>query len=188
MGRYRLIDLGIWLVILAVFEAVAVNAAVRFTGQPYWVSVVPALCAIVMMRWGAWAGIHALVGGLVTSLAAGAGTRMCLIYGAGNLMGLAALLLIKLFGKEKLRGDALKSLLFAFTVFVLMQSGKALMSLALGEAPKQTIGLFAPEVVSLLFTLILIWIVRRLDGVFEDQKKYVARVQKEQEKERGDSL
>ena len=32
--------------------------------------------------------------------------------------------------------------------------------------------------------MVIVWIARRLDGIFEDQKKYLLRVQ--EEKERGD--
>ncbi len=34
----------------------------------------------------------------------------------------------------------------------------------------------------ILFTLVITWIVRRLDGVFEDQKHYLLRLQEERER------
>ena len=37
----------------------------------------------------------------------------------------------------------------------------------------------------LLFTLVLIWIARRLDGIFEDQKHYLLRVHEQEQEERG---
>ena len=43
------------------------------------------------------------------------------------------------------------------------------------------------DVLTLLFTAVVIWIVRRLDGMFEDQIKYLIRVSREMEEERESS-
>ena len=186
VGGYRIIDLCLWLLIIAVYETVATKAAMRFTNQPYWVSVVPAVTAIVMMRWGSPGLIHAAAGGLITCFAAGAGKEICLIYCAGNLLSGAALLIIKTFGKERLKNDTLKSLLYAFTVAALMLFGRVGAALAFGRPFEQTAGLLGPEAITLLFTVMIIWIVRRLDGVFEDQKAYLLRIRREQEAETGE--
>ena len=48
---------------LTVAETIAVTAARRwFPNEPYTVSVTPAITTIVMMRWGPWAGLHAVLG------------------------------------------------------------------------------------------------------------------------------
>ena len=44
---------------------------------------------------------------------------------------------------------------------------------------------FTTAAVTDLFTLVVLWIVRRLDGVLEDQRHYLNRLRREQEKERG---
>ena len=38
---------------------------------------------------------------------------------------------------------------------------------------------------AICITLLILWIVRRLDGVFENQDHYLLRLQAEEEKERG---
>ena len=187
VGQYRLIDLGLWLVILAVFENIVVRAAVRwFPSEPYWVSIVPAVTAIVMMRWGAWGLIHACIGGLVTCIAAGGNHEWYVIYGAGNLLACGILVLFRWIGKDNIQSDTIKSLFCGLLLFLLMQAGKALVSLFFGWKLANTIGMFASEVVTLLFTEVILWIVRRLDGVFEDQRQYLQRVWRERETERGD--
>ena len=55
----------------------------------------------------------------------------------------------------------------------------------LGTPFASVLGFFTTDVVTLLFTLTVLWIVRRLDGIFEDQNHYLARVSAEQERERG---
>ena len=120
-GQYRAIDLSIWGGILAVIQWVIVKAsAVWFPEELYVVSPVAAIVAIVMMRWGLWGGIHAALGGVVFAAAAGGTGQHFLIYGAGNLLSLGALLLLKLLSKEKVRQSAFSSLLFALAVQLLM--------------------------------------------------------------------
>ncbi|MBQ9409270.1 MAG: hypothetical protein IJU28_07795 [Clostridia bacterium] len=188
LSLYRLIDIAIWLALMLVFESLVVRAALKwFPAQAYYVSVVPAIAAIVYMRWGAWGVIHAVLGGAVTGLMMGFGKDGILIYMLGNALSVLAVGLIKLFGSESLRKDVLKTLLYGLTVFVLMLAGKALVAVALGSPIKQAFTAFAPEVVILLFTEVILWIARRLDGVFEPQAHYVRRVQQEQEQERGEN-
>ena len=173
---------------MLVFESLVVRAALKwFPAQAYYVSVVPAIAAIVYMRWGAWGVIHAVLGGAVTGLMMGFGKDGILIYMLGNALSVLAVGLIKLFGSESLRKDVLKTLVYGLTVFVLMLAGKALVAVALGSPIKQAFTAFAPEVVILLFTEVILWIARRLDGVFEPQAHYVRRVQQEQEQERGEN-
>ncbi len=63
LSEYRGIDLTLFAVILCVAELLIVTAA-RFwyADQLYTVSAVAAVVAIVLMRWGPWAGIHAVLG------------------------------------------------------------------------------------------------------------------------------
>ncbi len=76
-------------------------------------------------------------------------------------------------------------MLFGGLTLVLMQLGRFCVSLIFGTPAVQALGFFTTDVISLLFTLVIIWIVRRLDGMLEDQNHYLLRVQKEQEEEKG---
>ncbi len=184
---YRWIDLALFAVILAVFETIVVSAATRwFPSEPYTVSVVPAVVAIVLIRWGPWAAIHAALGALVFCRAGGGEGSQYVIYGAGNLFSLLALLVVKaLGGWEKVRDDALKTLLYGLCVILLMQLGRALVSLLFGAGMGDALRFFTTDVISVLFTLVILWIVRRLDGMLEEQHHYLVRVKREQEEERG---
>ena len=185
VSQYRAIDLSLFAVMLMLFETVTVTAATRwFPGEAYTVSVVGAVTAIVLMRWGAWGALHAVLGGLVYCLVSRAAVWQYAVYMGGNLFGLGALLLFRVKGRETVRGDALLSMAFGGLTLLLMQAGRALISLLFG-AGAAAIGFFTTDVVSLLFTLVVVWIARRLDGVFEDQRHYLLRVQEEREKEKG---
>lgn len=186
VARYRGIDLTLFAAKLCVFEGIIVTAATRwFPQQPYTVSVVPAVAAIVMMRWGGWAAIHAVLGGAVFCAFSRAGLKQYLVYAVGNLFCLGALGIRKAFGEEAIRTDSLKTLLFGLVTVMLMELGRAVMALSTGAAFTAALGFFTTDVVTVLFTLVILWIVRRLDGVFEDQHHYLLRVQEEQREERG---
>ena len=179
--QYRRMDLFFFAVMLCVSEALIVNAALRwFPDQLYSVSVTAALTAIVLVRWGPWAAIHAVLGGLVYCLAGGGSGKQFLIYGAGNLLSLLALALIRLFGGERIRKNALLALFYALCVLLLMQLGRALVA-----ELKTCLDFFTTDALSGLFTMVIVWIAARLDGMLEDQKTYLLRVNKEREEEKG---
>ena len=181
--QYRAIDLALFAVILWISETLIVTAATRwFADQLYTVSVVGALVAIVLMRWGPWAAIHAVLGGLVFSLASHGSARQILIYCVGDLFSLAMLLPRRWLGAEKIRTDGMLSVGFGLLTLLLMQLGRALTALALGTAFRDCLGFFTTDALSILFTGVIVWVARRLDGIFEDQKHYLLRIHKEEEK------
>ena len=186
LGEYRAIDLAIWAVLLGVFEFIIVGAANWwFPGQHYTVSLAGAIAAIVYMRWGYWGCLHAALAGLVFSYFSGGDGRQMLIYAVGNLASLAPAVWLMALGKEKVRTGYYLSLIFPLVVLLSMQAGRALMALALGAAPKEAIDFFTTDSLSLLFTFVIIWIARKLDGVYEDQKHYLLRLQAKEEQKGG---
>lgn len=179
--EYRAIDLALMAAALAVFEFIIVAASRWwFAGQPYTVSLAAAICSIVYMRWGAWGVLHAVEAGLVFCYFSGGTGKQFLIYCAGNALSVLAVLLLRLVGKEKVRAGRL-SLAFPLLVQLLMQAGRAAAALALGFRPADVAGFFTTDSLSLLFTFVIVWIARRLDGVYEDQKHYLLRLHAEQE-------
>ena len=185
-AQYRRMDLFFFAVMLCVSEALIVNAAIRwFPDQLYSVSVTAALTAIVLVRWGPWAAIHAVLGGLVYCLAGGASGKQYIIYCIGNLLSLLSLLLIRAFGQERIRKTPLLTLLYALCTLLLMQLGRALLALLLGAEKQTCFDFFTTDALSGLFTMVIVWIAARLDGILEDQKTYLLRVNKEREEEKG---
>ena len=187
LKQYRGLDLFFFALMLVISETVIVLAATRwFPGQLYTVSVTAAITAIVLMRWGPWAGIHAAVGGFVYCLVSGAEGSQYIIYCIGNLLSLLALLPLRLMGGERIRGDALYSMGFALCVQLLMQLGRAIVAmLLLRAAVGQALAFFTTDALSDLFSMVIVWIARRLDGMFENQVNYLLRIQKQGEDERS---
>ncbi len=186
LKQYRNLDLFLFAVMLLLFEWIIRSAASRwFPGQPYTVSLVAAITVIVMMRWGPWAAIHAALGGWLYCAASSAEPRHYLIYMAGNLFALLSLILLKTIGPKKIRDNVLLSLVFAEATLLFMQFGRALIALLLGSKLSECLAFFTTDALSGLFTVVLVWITRRLDGIFENQKTYLLRIQQEQKEEEG---
>ena len=182
--QYRAIDLSLLGLALAIFEFLIVRAANWwFPGQPYTVSLAAAISSIVYIRWGPWGVIHAVEAGAVFCFFSGGTGRQFIIYCVGNAFSVLAVLLLKVFGKERVRTGQL-SLVFPLLVQVLMQAGRAVTALALGAELSSLIGFFTTDSLSLLFTFVIVWIARRLDGIYEDQKHYLLRLHAEEEARR----
>lgn len=185
--QYRAIDLSIMTGLMAVSQLVIHWAMsywqVEQTGYivtGYIVSPVAAVVALVMMRWNLWAAIPAAVGGLILPWLSGGTMEQVQIYAIGNLLSMAAMLYLKLLGKERVRANAVLTLVFAVLIQLLMQFGRAGVALLKQHSLLACWDFITTDAMSILFTLVIIWIVRRVEGLFEDQKHYLLRIQQEQ--------
>ncbi len=178
--QYRRIDLAFFALILFLCEALITLAATRwFPGEPYVLSITGAVCAVVMFRWGAFSGIHAVLGALVLCLLSRAPAKDYLIYCLGNLLSLAALVPLKRIGWEKLKESSFKCMAFGLLTTVLMQTGRAAVSLFFSRNLSFCLMYYTTDILSGFFAVILMWIARRLDGILEEQGHYVKRISKE---------
>ena len=113
------------------------------------------------------------------------------------LFALLSLIWFRIFGKERISEDGILTVFFALATQLFMQLGRAVTAFILlraspGSAPPGTqsfagalsfcIGFITTDALSGLFTAVILWIARRQDGLFEDQKHYLLRIQ-EAEKE-----
>lgn len=188
--EYRMLDLIIFTVLVIVFEAIATYASTRWTFfqkvTVVNISITLLIICITMLRWSGYAAIHAVVGGFVYCYVIGDATvEQYLIYCIGNLFALAGLLIIKLFGKEAIRNSMWKMFVFATTAYIGMSAGRCLISLFFGGDLK-AFGLYiTADIISLLFAVVVLICLRKSDGMLEDQKSYLLRVEKEQKEEDG---
>jgi len=186
-GQYRAMDVFFLTALLCVCETLAVLAATRwFPGEPYTLSLTSAVTALVLVRWGIFAAVPALCGGLAFCLFSGAGIAQYLIYCLGNLLSLALLPLIRKIGWKKLRENVLLTLLYGLLAAVLMQLGRAALALLLGHSFAVCLGFVTTDILSTLFSMLIVWICRRLDGMLEYQPHYLKRVQEEIERGKGE--
>lgn len=190
LSQYRTIDLAILTGLMAVSQLVIHLAVSHFYAEQtgYIVSPVAAVAALVMMRWSLWAAIPAALGGVILTLLSGGTAEQTVIYSAGNLFAMLAFIYLRALGKERVRGNAVLALIFAILVQLLMQLGRAAVALLLGHPLLACWDFITTDAMSILFTMVVIWIVRRVEGLFEDQKHYLLRIQSEQTVKGGEQL
>ncbi len=187
LSQYRAIDLGILAAILFVSQSlISLVSTTLYADQLYIVSTVGPVVGLVMMRWGPWAAIHAVFGGLLYTFLSGGSWQHYLIYGLGNLAGLGCLGLFKLLGKEKIWSSGLLTLLYGLAVQLLMLLGRGLVALIMGYELGVCLGFVTTDALSILFTMVILWVTRQVPGLLEDQKHYLLRLQAEQRKDRSD--
>ncbi len=183
-AQYRAIDLAMLTGFMLLSEAaINVAGATVFPGEVIKASPVGAVVALIMMRWGPWAAIPAVLGGLLHAALDGTIWQTYIIFGAGNLLVLVVLLYLKLLGKEKVRMSVLSTLAFGLLVQVSMLLGRALVALALGFPAEICYSFITADALSVLLTVVAVWVMRRIEGLFEDQKLYLLRIQQERQVE-----
>lgn len=183
--QYRTMDLFIFTALLCVCETLITLGATRwFTGEPYTLSITPAVTAIVMVRWGGFAAIPAVLGAFVFCLVSGATLSQYIIYCVGNLVALVLTQVLCRMGWKRLHESVLLTMLYGLLTAVLMQLGRFLLAMAMGNALNVCVGFITTDTLSILFAVLIVWITRRLDGVLEEQKHYLKRVAEEMEKGR----
>ena len=180
--RYRNIDLSIFADLLIISEAITTIATnVWFYAQPVAISTTLIFVCIVMMRWSWLSFIPACVGGLVLCIASGANPEQYLIYIIGNCAALSAMVWFKIWGKDKIRESYFRIFVFVTTAYVTMQIGRWLLSLPFSARLDTLTVYLTTDIISLLFTVVVMMLLRNTDGMIEDQKAYLFRLQRERE-------
>ena len=172
--------------LFTISETVVTLAANKwFPAQPYAFSLSVLFLSLVLMRWGLLAVIPAVTGAIAFCLASDAEIIHYLIYTAGNIFALLSYLYLRFRGKEKVKSDPLKTFLFVLMTFLFMQAGRGLASLATGNGPETFISFVSTDSLSLLFALVAMIPIRKSDGLFEDQKAYLLRLDRERKEEQS---
>ena len=173
-------DLCIFTALLCICEALIVTASrAWFPHEPFALSLTPAITAVVMVRWGAFAAVPAVAGALALCLFSNAGMMQYLVYVVGNLTCLLLLPALRRITWQRLHEHVLLAMVYGFAVALLMQAGRALAAIAIGEPLAVSLGFISTDVLSALFAVLIVWICRRLDGMLEDQRHYIKRIHEE---------
>ncbi len=183
-SQYRTIDLIILSVLLVISEALATAASTYwFRGQPVAIVLTLTFICIFAMRWTWLSAIAAVLGALTFCTVSGAEAYQYAIYIVGNLFSLFALPVLKLSGKDEVRRRPARLILFTAISYFLMQLGRWLVSLIF-EPTIRTLPVFlTTEALSLVFSFIILLVLSKQDGMLEDQKKYLFRLERERREE-----
>ncbi|MBQ0125087.1 MAG: hypothetical protein KBS59_02035 [Clostridiales bacterium] len=182
--QYRRTDILILSVMACVFEgAVTLAGAKWFPEQPYSLSITLTIICLAFMRWDKFALFIPALCGVVFCAASGADLSQYIIYCVGNCAAALSLTFFKIWGK-KLRDDVFRTLVYVCSSFVFIQAGRWAVSLIFGAEPAIILNFISTDALSLLFAIVVILLARNIDGLFEDQKAYLIRTEKQRDEER----
>ena len=83
--------------------------------------------------------------------------------------------------------SVLFNFLFSILAVLAMQAGRAAVAMIAGTPPEGMLLFVTTDSVTYIFTVVILWIVSRLDGMLEDQKHYLARINDPERGEGGGS-
>lgn len=185
LRQYKLTDLFFFAVVLAVSDLL-VFCATKFWFKDvadYYISFMLPIALTVIMRWGFWGVFYSVIDGIVLCTMQGGSWQSYIIYIIGNAFILAVLLLTKFLGKERIRTKWYFSLLYVFTGWVSVNFALTVAGVCFGESfltlAGRNFGLGVYGALSFAMAVVTVMILRRLNGMFEDQKHYLLRQDKE---------
>lgn len=187
--QYKFTDLFLFAVILFIFDLIAHFAPIAMEGAAYFIyTLTVPIVLLVMIRWG-WPCVFFAVGdGIIQSLLNNTGVWQSYVsYSVGNCFMLLLLPAVKLIGKQRVTQTWYGSVLFMFCGWALQILG---VSVTMWLTTVSTGGNFTGYLLSnmgfgltgfmsLAAGIVIILIVRRLDGICEDQKHYLLRLDAE---------
>lgn len=182
LKQYRLTDLFLFAVIMVAGEVIVhfTNKAFAADNVVYQITFVLPITLLVMMRWGWFSVFYAIADGVLCCLLNGGGWQPYIIYPVGFAFTALLLILLKFTGKEKIAGKWYFSALFTVAGWVLLNFGLTLMMTIFGNgflnSAAVNFGLGITGLMSLALALLIILVMRKLDGMFEDQKHYLLRL------------
>lgn len=177
LSEYRAGDITIFTVLMIVVEFLAIKGIVWFS-EIYAISLFLALILIVMRRWKLWAIVPMLASAITVCAVNKAEFYVYVIHIIGNLFVLLAMIWFKIAKNNFKEGHYL--ILYSLSAYVLMCFGKSFIGFLYGEKfTTLFIGFLGVNALNVVIAIIVLFIVRKLDGVFEDQIEYLKRVQEE---------
>ena len=182
-NQYKLVDILLFMVIMAALEALNVYAIkVWFPDMFFTVSLMFTISLIVLVRWNWLAAIFPVLHGVLYSAFLGAQLESYVIYAVGNSLLLLSWFIFKLIPKEKLFSKWYLTLIYPVIAFVLVIFGRSAVAACFGHGFLPYLGnTFFAESVNIAFATMALLIFRRLNGLLEDQKTYLKRVAREKE-------
>lgn len=198
--QYRFTDLFLFAVILAISELVAYFAAKILPGEAYYtVSFSIPIILVVMLRWGWPSIIYAVISGLIVCLLhsdSATGIQYA-CYLIGNSFIAFMLLPRYLIGSGKIKSKWWAAALFAVGGWLGVYLGRSVIW-AIGYAISPVDGLTAAsgflifgqsDLMSLVMGIVLMLVLRKLDGMLEDQRAFLNRLDTERrERQRVDTF
>lgn len=186
--QYRAGDLCIFTALAAITELVCYFSRFWFSSAAiYTLNLMLPLITLIIVRWGWWGVIVAVFEGVLYAAIRGGAWQTYIIMVVSNAAIAAELLFIKLIKNERLYKHWYWAFLLVLTGWVAVNFVRAgLSAIFYKDFVTQLATMFGFSdggLLALVMGEIIILVLRRLDGMVENQKGYLLRLKKEREEE-----
>lgn len=182
--QYRSIDMLILFILYVACEFGIIKVGGSMIDQPYIVSLMLPILLIVIMRWDVYSIYQAVGSAIFFVLIQQGDIKQMFVYILGNLGVWMLALSIKKIGKERISSSVFNCMVYVVVGAIFMEVFRYFgMVIVYQSEIGGLIRLFALDALSVVFGIIVILLVRNIDGLFVDQKKYLLNLQKEKEEE-----
>lgn len=186
LQRYRATDLFLFAVILVIFDLLVHFATLWLAdaASVYMFALTVPIVLLVMIRWG-WQAIFFAVGDalLLTALNNPTVWQSYFAYSIGNAAILLLLIPVHLIGKQKIAGTWYLTALFVVLGWIISNLVCSVVQCIFGvsfvAALLANISFGVNGLLALAIGMVLLLILRKLEGMFEDQIHYLKRLDEE---------
>ncbi len=185
--QYKSTDLFIFAIIVIIYDLLAHYAPLLFTDEiAFSFCLTVPITLLIMIRWG-WCSVFFAVGdGLLLTLINNTSSwQSYLCYGVGNAALMLLLIPVKLLGKKKIASKWYFTSLFVICGWAVQNLAISVMNAICGlpfvSYLASNFGFGITGVLSLAMGLAITLVLRRLDGMYEDQLEYLKRLKGERE-------
>lgn len=197
--QYRATDLFIFAVILVIFDLLMHFAPMLFSGQiVFSFCLTVPITLLIMIRWG-WCSVFFAIGDalLLTIINNPSVWQSYLCYGVGNASLMLLLVVVKFAGKKKIASKWYFTTLFFVCGWVVQNLTISVMNAICGFSfvsyLASNFGFGITGALSMAMGLVITLVLRRLDGMYEDQMEYLKRLKGERDEkqrlaERGEDV
>lgn len=191
-GRYRATDLLLFAIILTAFSLIsffAFNEWFAADSSRYIFSISIPIALLAMVRWNWYGMFYAVYDGLLFCILLLATDRFgeapvlqsFLVYGIGNAFVGLAYLMVHFMGYKRIAAKWYFTVLYMLCGWAAVLVGKVIVSICFGAGVGSAFLGFlgARDLLSLAMGIVILLVMRKLDGMFENQRDYLIRLDKE---------
>lgn len=179
LNLYRFLDIAIFSFIGLLFEYISFKILNIYDYPYYSISVSLLINLLIMKRWGKYSLFYSIISGLFYVYLNKGNLINYFIYGIGNIFILFDLFLLYK-KKDSIKSNIFINSLFIINGFILSCLGKSVIALIFKKNIIETfISFIGTESLNLIFSLIILNIIRNIDGLYEDQVEYIKRIKLE---------
>lgn len=150
-----------------------------FPDMTFTISLMYAISLIVLVRWNWFGAIFPVLDGILYCVFYGATVQMYVIYAVGNAFLLLSWFIFKAIPKNKLFSTWYLTLIYPLAATALVFLGRSTVAACFGFGFVDTLRENLWDLLSGAFAAMVLLVARKVDGMLEDQKQYLLRLEEE---------